>query len=139
MKFKIQQLVEKEIDVKYVKIIAPMYYEDEDVPYDFPNRIDNSVTLVIEIDNGKIIDFPVEYTGSLSTKLTDGGSYYLLDEKMNVLYSLEPDYVPNKLIPEHDGCGDYIDLKIANAHVTNWYKNPSIVDFVKQYKENEDF
>ena len=99
MKFKIKQLVEKEVDVKYVRIVWEERYDDENIPYDFPCRNGDMVEMLIDIDTGKIIDFPDDWYGDCSTKLCDDGRYYLLNEKMEVVLKLDDgDYVPNKLI-----------------------------------------
>ena len=41
------------------------------------------------------------------------------------------DYVPNSLIPEVDGCGDYIRLRINEDDMINWFEEPDFFDFME--------
>lgn len=121
--------VEKEVDVKYVKLQVAVRYDDEDIPYDFPLRNGNMWNAVIDIDNGIVIDWPKGEKGNLEMKVCDEGSYYLLDENHETILSIEGDYVPNKLLP--GSYGDYLKLHIGeNGVISNWYSKPSIDDFI---------
>ena len=52
------------------------------------------------------------------------------DENMNQLSIIDLAPVPNKLIPEHDGNGQYIDIVISQkGYITNWYNEPSFEEF----------
>jgi hypothetical protein len=123
--------VEKEVEIKFVKIAVSVRYEDEDIPFDFPLRDGDMWKAKIDIDKGVIVGWPQGQKGNLDMKICDEGSYYLLDENENVILSIEEDYVPNKLLP--GSYGDYLKLHIdENGIITNWYSNPSIEDFTTE-------
>ena len=127
---KIELLVKKEVEITMVKVDVAVRYDEEDIPNDFPMRKGNMWSAIINIDNGKILDWPMGQSGDLYMKVCDQGSYYLLDPHGNTVLSIEDDYVPNRLIPGE--YGDYIDLKIdMNGIITNWKSKPSIEDFIK--------
>lgn len=66
-------------------------------------------------------------------KVCDEGLYYLLNEDLKLIRSIEEDYVPNGLIPPHDGYGDYVHFIIdGNGMIKNWYSNPSFKDFFSE-------
>ena len=49
---------------------------------------------------------------------------------MNQLSIIDLAPVPNKLIPEHDGDGRYVDIVISQkGYITNWYNEPSFEEF----------
>lgn len=121
--------VEKEVEIKYVKIQVAVRYEEEDIPNDFPLRSGDMWNAIIDIDNGVIMDWPKGEKGNLEMKICDEGSYYLLDENYDTILSIEEDYVPNKLLP--GSYGDYLKLHIGeNGVISNWYSKPSIEDFL---------
>jgi len=125
--------IEKEVEIKYVKVQVAVRYEEEDIPNDFPLRSGDMWNAIIDIDNGIVMDWPKGEKGNLEMKICDEGSYYLLDENYNTILSIEEDYVPNKLLP--GSYGDYLKLHIGeNGIITNWYSKPSIEDFI----EDED-
>ena len=120
----------KEFEVKKVRVSVAVRYDEEDIPKDFPMRSGNMWNATIDIETGKIFDWPQGKSGDLYMKVCDEGSYYLLDENDEEILSIEGDYVPNKLIP--GTYGDYIDLKIdSTGTITNWYSDSeiSIEDF----------
>jgi len=122
--------IEKEVDIKSVRVEVAIRYDEEDVPNDFPLREGDIWKATIDIETGKIEGWPAGITGHLNMKVCDEGSYYLLDQEGNTILSLEGDYVPNELVP--GSYGDYIDLQINDqGFVTNWCRNPSIDDFIK--------
>ncbi len=121
-------MVQKEIDIKYLYISVPVRYDDEDIPYDFPLRNGDNWSATVEVDTGKITEWPKGKTGSMFMKVVDGGTYILRDESKNEVARIDEDYVPNSLIPGE--YGDYIHLEIdENGVITNWLKNPSVDDF----------
>ena len=121
--------VEKEVEIKYVKVQVAVRYEEEDIPNDFPLRRGDRWNAIIDIDNGIVMDWPKGEKGNLEMKICDEGSYYLLDENYETILSIEEDYVPNKLLP--GSYGDYLKLHIGeNGVISNWYSKPSIEDFL---------
>lgn len=121
--------VEKEVEIYAVKVCVAVRYDEEDIPNDFPLREGDVWNAIITIDEGRVIGWPEGQKGHLAMKVCDQGSYHLLDSDYNTILSIEDDCVPNKLIPGK--YGDYIDLQIGvGGLVGNWYKNPSIADFI---------
>jgi hypothetical protein len=107
-------------------------------PFIKKSRGNNVMTLHIDIKTGIIRDW-VEKTGGIETcffyKAVDTGKYTLLDKEEKVIASFTG-YVPNKLVPDRDGFGDYITLNInPEGKILNWYKKPSFKEFpVKKSK-----
>jgi hypothetical protein len=119
---------EKEVEIVMVKVDVAVRYGEEDIPNDFPLRSGNTWSAIINIDEGRVLDWPKGQKGHLSMKVCDEGSYFLLDSEGNTISSIENDYVPNELIPGK--YGDYIDLHIGeNGFISNWYSKPSLSDF----------
>jgi hypothetical protein len=55
----------------------------------------------------------------------------LLDENDKVVAEING-YVPNQLIPERNGYGDYIELKInPDGIIVNWSEDDSFHEFLK--------
>jgi hypothetical protein len=120
--------VEKEIDVKYVRLDIPVRYGEEDIPNDFPLRQGDMWKGIIDVDNGSIIGWTKGKKGEMYMKICDQGTYELLDKDMNYVAILENEYVPNNLLPGDEG--DYIDLKIdSTGTIYNWYSSPNFKDF----------
>jgi len=120
--------VEKEIDIKKVLMNVAVRYEEEDMPNDFPFRKGDMWSILIDVDSGVIEDWPKGKAAEVYMKVCDQGSYYLVDDKNELVASIEEDYVPNYLIPGE--YGDYIDLKInEDGKITNWPSKPSFIDF----------
>jgi len=114
--------------VTKVIVELPIRYDDEDMAYDFPLRVDDMWTATIDIKTGQIENWKAGVSGDFYLKVVDMGSYYLVDSEDNVLKSIEQDYVPNELI--NGEWGDYVDFKIdENGLITNWLKSPSFKDF----------
>lgn len=121
-------MMEKEIDVKYVRACMAVRYDDEDIPYDFPLRKGDIWQGDIDVDTGVIQDWPEGKEGVLQMKVCDQGSYALLDDEKNEIASIENDYVPNELIPGE--YGDIVNLDIGtDGTVKNWPTSPCLDDF----------
>jgi len=125
---KIKIMVPKIIDIKTLRIEIPIYYKDEDIPYDFPLRKDDVWAADIDIDSGVIKNWPAGESRSMYVKVCDGGTYELLDDKGVSVAKLENEYVPHGLIP--GDYGDYVDFSIAeDGRITNWDNMPCLVRF----------
>lgn len=125
MKAKVK--IETEIEVKEIAMNLAVRYGDEDIPNDFPGRKGDTLNLRVEIDTGKIKDFPETLETEISMKVCDEGTYVLLDAQGNQVRALEGEYVPHGLVPGE--YGDYVNLKIKNGIITNWPKRPNLNDF----------
>lgn len=125
MKIKVKKPVE--IEVSWIRIEIPMRYEDEDVPYDFPLRKENWWRATVDLDTGKIHDWPQGVIGRMQTKVCDEGIYTLVGPDSGVL-DVRRDYVPNGVVPGE--YGDYVDLQInEDGVITNWPKKPNLEGF----------
>lgn len=125
---KVKILIPTEVEITHVRIEVAVRYDEEDIPNDFPLRDGDMWKGTVEINTGKILDWPVGKSGDMYMKVCDEGSYYLLDAEGKEVLSIEGNYVPNNLIPGE--FGDYIELNIdKNGIITNWPKRPSLEDF----------
>lgn len=135
--------VSKEVDIKYLRIEARVRYwdgatvngvSDSENGDMIPCKDGDLWKPVIDIDEGRIINWRQGTTADVSYKVCDQGEYFLLDTDRKVVLSLEGgEYVPNKLIPDRDSYGDYITMKIdETGRILNWYKYPSIEEFTPQ-------
>lgn len=119
MKFTISKPVE--VNIAKVRIVAPVKYDDEDIPYDFPFRKGDVWDVTVDVDTKTIIGWPQGRSAGIHMKVTDGGSYYLLGDNDEVLASLEQEYVPHGACPGE--YGDYITMCISESgKITNWTK-----------------
>ena len=86
---------------------------------------------IINLKTHKLLNSKPEY-GSLylQAKVCDSGTYFLLDKDKKTICKIA-DYVPNGLIPEVDGCGDYIRLRINEDDMINWFKNRTFLTLWK--------
>lgn len=123
--------VDKDIDIKFLRLDVAVRYEEQDMPNDYPFRENDQWRPTIEVDTGQIVDWPKGNARDLHMKVVDEGSYYLEDENNEVLLEIEDDYVPNALLPGK--YGDYIIISInEDGLITNWPRNPSIEDFIRE-------
>jgi hypothetical protein len=126
-----------EIDVRHVLVSIPLRYDDEDsMPKVFPLRSGDTWLAKIDLETGRIVNWPEESTGKFQVheKVVDAGSYALLDDKDQQVASLQ-DYVPNSIIP--GSFGDYVEIEIENGVITNWRK-PDADDIREAFFKDED-
>jgi hypothetical protein len=108
---------------------VPVRYQEEDIPNDFPLRQGDMWDATVDIDTGKIQNWPQGKTGDMHMKVCDGGTYTLLDKDGKSLAEIA-DYIPNSVVPGE--YGDYIELKIdATGTITNWPKDPDVGKFFR--------
>lgn len=124
------------IDTDFVSEDSPHYplIKDQDCRVDWDNINQYNgprIRTRIDLSTCKIVNWKEEYgRGSLFVKVGSRGSYVLYDENMNQLSIIDLGPVPNKLIPEHDGDGRYVDITISQkGYITNWYNEPSFEEF----------
>lgn len=124
------------IDTDFVSEDSPHYQliKEQSCRVDwYNNHQDNGprIRTRVELATGRIVDWKEEYgRGSLFVKVKDRGTYVLYDENMKQISIIDLAPVPNKLIPEHDGNGEYIDIVISQkGYITNWYNFPSFEEF----------
>lgn len=130
MKATIKEFVERDIEIAFIRLILPVNYEEEQIPNNFPMRIGDTWDATINLDTGSIVGWGTHPACRLHLKVTDGGSYILLDSNLLTIAELDQEYVPHGMIP--GSYGDYVDLQISeNGIVTNLPKNIDISAFFK--------
>jgi hypothetical protein len=120
--------VKKEVEAKYLDLDVAVRYNDEDMAYDAPLRDGKSWKAVINLDEGRIENWPQGETLSFhDMKICDEDIYILLDADKKEITRIEG-YVPNSLLPGE--YGDYLDMDIdETGKITNWLTNASLEDF----------
>lgn len=121
----------QQVPVKFLKVDAGVrYWEDgtvngvddtDDAPTIPCRSADNKRWVpVIDLDEGRILDWPEGVTASVHYKVCDDGIYELLSEDMARIVRID-DYVPEILAPEGNGFGDYIIMNIDGAgRIDKW-------------------
>ena len=111
-------------NVRYFRCDAGVrYWEDTEVN-DNPRIpcIDENGrwNILIDIKDGKILNWTQGVTAKVFYKVCDDGVYTAYDNNMNVICELE-DYVPDMLSIDDSGYGDYICLTIdENGYIKDW-------------------
>jgi hypothetical protein len=122
---------QKRVDVKTLAVRANVrYWEDAEINGVADEEGDltpfadgDSWNLKVEIEAGKIIDWPTGTVASIHFKVCDGFSFWLLDENDEVVYTSEEGYVPKFFCPKEAGYGDYIIMDIdADGVIQKWDK-----------------
>lgn len=87
---------------------------------------------IISLKKHKLLNWKSGYGNLfLQAKVCDSGTYFLLDKNKEVICKITG-YVPNGLIPDTDGCGDYIRLRINDdGTIENWPEKPDFSDFTE--------
>ena len=122
-----------EVDVKYLEIVVPVRYGEEQMPLGFPMRENDTWQVTIDVDTGIVENWPRHSKWSLAPvevhlKVVDEGCYYLYDADRQQVAAIEEDYVPHGFVP--DMCGDYIVLTIEpDGHIKEWRKEPDVSAF----------
>lgn len=124
---------------RYLRLTIPVYYFEEfafEKHYTenlFPCRTkDGNFQVTVDLSTHKILEWKDSF-GSLNlfSKVVDCGSYSLLDADKKEFFRIDG-YVPNSILPEKDGFGDYLTLNIdTHGVISNWYERISFKDFIK--------
>lgn len=77
------------------------------------------VHLVIDIDNGTIVDWPEGLDAAICWKVVDQGLYIYLDEDEDTVFEFDG-YVPDELAIDDQGYGDYVIMTVNNGKIRNW-------------------
>lgn len=126
------------VQVKYLKVEAGVrYWEDASVngidetedSTSIPFRNGEVWCPVIDLDAGKIADWPIGTTADVHYKVCDAGVYTLLDADHSEVVKIDG-YVPDILSPGGSGYGDYIIMSISeDGSVAGW--NPILSEFLR--------
>ncbi len=154
---KIKILTEKEIEVKFMKCEIEVFPEDAIVNGEcddedkclmpFLEKCGTDSFLwkpVIDIDEGKIVNWPNGTTAKTNYKSVDYNKIYFYNEKEKLIswFSKEEQeevnvyegYVPEILDCVGDGYGDYVQMKIdENGYINNFDKE----DIYQIFNEEE--
>lgn len=117
------------VKAKYLKVEAEVRYwedgtvngtpDDDDNPT-IPCRSNGCWAPVIDLDTGKIENWPGGTTADVHYKVCDAGRYALLDEDRNEIIVIDG-YVPEIMWPGGRGFGDYIIMSIgADGQIEDW-------------------
>lgn len=134
MKARIKIKIEKEYEVKYLQVNAGVrYWEDSTI-----NRVKDDCSVpqmpcvvkkemelrwmpLIDLDDGRIVNWKEGITANIHYKVCDDGEYELLDDEKNPLFTIES-YVPSVLYPSECGFGDYIIMHVdENGYIKYWH------------------
>jgi len=127
----------KEVDVKFIWIQFPIDDEEIEEFKDFPKRITNFCELIIDIDEGKIVNWPSGISENVSFCIKDSGTFELFDCDGFKIKATHDGYVPNHLLP--GDYGDTLDLDIdENGKILNWYLHPTLEDF-EEFRNEENY
>lgn len=120
---------EKDNSPRYIDILLPdaEYLRDGDLE-DFP--IDDflskdqkdTIKLTIDLKKKKLLGWKNgQDKYSLFAKVVDSGTYIVRNSGGDILYRRDG-YVPNNVVPPHDGYGDYIGFTInEDGSLSDWY------------------
>lgn len=75
--------------------------------------------IIIDLDKGKVINWPKNFTLITYFKICDDGEYVFLDKKMNEIVNITKEYdqyyVPSFLSIDDNGYGDYLYITILGG------------------------
>lgn len=116
---KIELIVKKEFDVKYLlAAVGARYWEDScvngvsDEQGDLiPCREGKYWNPLIDIETGKIVNWETGKTAEIHYKSCDDNTFTLMDEKQEVIKSIEG-YVIKMMCPKEAGWSDYVIMDI---------------------------
>lgn len=137
--------VEQEVDLRELHVEAKVrYWEDAEINEEAAPESGEGVpfakgemwTPVINLETGRIKNWPKGMTAAIHFKVCDAGSYYLKDENGKTVLSIEQNYVPGCLAPDGSGFGDYIILDIdSEGVIKNWSFGE---DEIGEFQSKED-
>lgn len=129
MPIQIEVIERKLVSPVFLKVEAEVRYsedatlngvtDDEEKPK-MPFLVGRVWSPVINLETGKVVDWPQGVTADIHYKVCDQGRYLLLDADLNVLVEKDG-YVPDILSPGDSGYGDYIIMKVdGTGQIENW-------------------
>lgn len=133
--------ITKEFDLKVLQLKAGVrYWEDSEVNGVadetgdlIPCRSGDLWCPIIDIDTGVITNWEKGKTAEIHYKVCDQCSWDIIDDKGEIVQSVEDEYVPYCLGIEDSSFGDYIIFNVdENGKINNWKFNP------KDFQRNDD-
>lgn len=112
----------------------PRYWEDakingiEDTYGELmPLKENQSVRMTIDLESGRVLNWPEGTTAKLYYKVCDQGEYFLLNDIQETIAKYKSDYVPDSFLCFGDeGFGDYIIMNINEEGFIESYTKPQI-------------
>ncbi|BBU58558.1 hypothetical protein KU6B_48230 [Mameliella alba] len=104
--------------------------EDDDNSPVMPFALGNTWKITIDLETGRIDDWPEGVAAKTHYKVCDDGFYSLIGKDGSVVASLDG-YVPSMLAPNGGGFGDYVILNIRpDGSIENFRADLSVFDAV---------
>ena len=140
-------------DCKYSKDNGQTWIDDEEDTKEESERFKNALPFVekldigykpsdywcleIDVETGKVKDWPKDFCIETFFKICDDGLYQLIDEEGNVVWDSVKTryyYVPDFLALEDEGYGDYMYLNIdGEGNIEHWEEAKSrIMDILEK-------
>ena len=92
-----------------------------------PCRSGDKWCATIDLETGRILDWPQGTTADLNYKVCDEGKYWLADSEGKRIAKWKDCYVPDRLLCIGDfGAGDYISLKIDGCGAIRGWRKPQL-------------
>lgn len=123
--------IEKEVELSEMEVQAAVRYWDdaaingEDYPESgegFPCKEGDCWHIVIDIETGRILNWPIGNNANVNFKVCDCCRYSITDQTGQIVISHDG-YVPDVLSPGGEGYGDYIIMEIdEDGIIQNWNK-----------------
>lgn len=127
--------INKPIDYDAVKMevfASVRYWEDSEINGiedtedgdNIPCKNGENWCPVINIDTGIIENWEIGKTANIHYKVVDCCSFGIKDDKDEIIFKQENDYVPSILCPKECGYGDYIIMDISeDGIIQDWNKH----------------
>ena len=126
-------------DEEFKKKLPFVYREDIGYkPSDYWN-------ITIDVNTGKVKDWPKNFCLSTHFKVCDDGLYQVIDTEGNIIWdSMETRYyyVPDFLAIGDEGYGDYMYLDIdKDGYIKDWETDglPALRDLIEQSNEEDEY
>lgn len=128
---KITLSVPTDYEIKTFRAVMNVrYWEDgflngkEDSEGKMPLRNGDMWIIDIDVDTGKIVNWPEGNTAMIHYKVCDGGVYSIIDTDGDFIMSIDG-YVPSMMCPKNSGYGDYVIMDIdKEGYIDGWEFHP---------------
>lgn len=94
------------------------------------------VEWMIDVDEGRIIDWPEDMEATIYYKPCDMGEYELLTDEEDFIGYISDDYVPDCLQIDDEGYGDYVYITVEKGgRIKNW--DPERIELIGNQEFDE--
>lgn len=141
---KVKAQITKEFDVAAIRVMAEVrYWEDatvngvEDTDGSLiPLRLERCWEPIIDLETGRVRNWPEGTTADVHYKVCDAGEYELLDAQ-GELVAEQHGYVPDMLGVGEPSYGDYIIMKIGPDGLIEGWRPPTIDPELWSWEPNQ--